>query len=91
MSRITLKGTTPNITVVVGLDRPLQQWFYQVWDSKVSKDSPVKDSMSEVLHGGASRSDMLAVISEFAEKSERRSLVENAIALDTDPGDRLKD
>lgn len=89
MSRITLKGTTPHRTVVVGLDRPLQQWFYQVWDSKVSEDYPVKDSMSEVLHGGPSRSDMLEVISEFAEESERRSLVENAIALDIDPGDLI--
>jgi len=86
MSRITLKGKTPNLTVVVGLDRPMQQWFYQVWDSKVSEDNPVKDSMSEVLQGGASRGDMLEVISEFAEESERRSLVEHAIALDTDPG-----
>jgi len=86
MSRIKLKGNTPNLTVVVGLDRPMQQWFYQVWDSKVSEDYPVKDSMSEVLQGGASRGDMLEVISKFAKKSERRSLVEHAIALDTDPG-----
>ena len=86
MSRIKLKGKTPNLTVVVGLDRPMQQWFYQVWDSKVSEDYPVKDSMSEVLQGGASRGDMLEVISKFAKKSERRSLVEHAIALDTDPG-----
>ena len=91
MSRINLEGNRPTLELVVGLDRPLQQWFYQVWDSAVSNEEPILDSISKSCPiSGPSRGEMLEVIQEYARTSPLRHLVEQAIALDIDPEDLLK-
>ena len=88
MSRIELQGKDPNVQVIVGLDRPLQQWFYQIWDYNQEDEAPTRCSMDECLpFRGASQGEVLEVIAEYAAPSERRTLVERYIGFDLDPGD----
>jgi len=41
MSRYTLPGKTPNLTVTVGFDRPMECYFFQLWDRNKDDDEPV--------------------------------------------------
>ena len=88
MSRIALQGNDPNVEVIVGLDRPLQQWFYQIWDYNKCDEAPTRCSMDECPPlQGASQGTMLDIIAQYAAPSERRTLVERYIGFDLDPGD----
>lgn len=88
MSRISLQGKSPDVTLIVGLDRPLGQWFYQVWDYSKDDEAPIRCSMSDCAPGfGASRSKVLSIIADYAAPSPEKDKVESCIGLDLDPGD----
>ena len=88
MSRIALKGINPSHEVIVGLDRPLGQWFYQVWDIEDDSEIPLRCSMDDCdPFQGPSQNAMLEIIRDHAAPCERRDAVARYIGLDLDPGD----
>ena len=88
MSRIALKGINPSHEVIVGLDRPLGQWFYQVWDIEGDSEMPIRCSMEDCdPFQGPSQNTMLEFIRDNAAPCPRRDTVIKYVGLDFDPGD----
>lgn len=88
MSRIALKGINPSHEVIVGLDRPLGQWFYQVWDTTGDSEAPIRCSMDECPPlQGPSQNAMLEFLRDNAAPCERKDTVVKYVSLDFDPGE----
>lgn len=94
MSRISLPvrpGATyegkPVREFIVGLDRPLQHWFYQVWGPEPEDEDADHGPLNFNALEGCPRGTLLDMILDLAEPGHSLTLVvAREIALDIDPG-----
>lgn len=94
MSRIRLpinRKNWPDLSeFIVGLDKPLQHWFYQVWGAP--PDDPEEDHLplNENSLTGCSKNQLLEAIELYADpKDDYVQAVAVCVALDLDPGEHI--
>lgn len=100
MSRFILKGKVEGSELVVGLDPPLQEWFWQYWpkgngegpDAPVTSEAIAKfaeeqDEGPEVWETSRSQYDLMIAVKKYADLThELTQQVLEAIGGDLDPG-----
>lgn len=85
MSRYELPGKLPGHTVAVGLDRPMQEWFFQLY----TPDSD-EDEGPAIWRNTRSHNEICALMREHCDLGDPLTArVMDAIGGDLDPDDVL--
>jgi len=81
MSRFAIPAKNPNFTIAVGLDRPLQEWFFQLY-------GPDADGEPLFFVDTRSNSRICELIREHADMTDSKAKhVYECIMLDLDPAE----
>lgn len=87
MSRLVLKGKEEGSELVVGLDPPLQSWFWQWYPRGENSE----DEGPDVWKDSRSNYDLLGAIDQYADKEHAfTKVVRNFVGGDWDPGEKQK-
>lgn len=92
MSRYTLKGKQEGQYAAVGFDRPLSEWFFQLYgpEPEPTEDDPHPDDSPIMWRDTRSNAVLVALIDEHCDTSDPSVRgVREAIFMDCDPDEYL--
>ena len=87
MSRVAVPCKEKDLELIVGIDPPLQQWFFQLWDYS-NGDEPEEPKMDSDPFNGCTRSELIDVINKFGDDSQETKSIRDKIAMDLDPASK---